>query len=101
MSDKKQRKMSLNTPIIDDKARQEFIEEPEKKIKTPIEQYLPWEEQGVNPEVIKIFNLRLPEPMKLKLEWIVLNSLEYKSKHEFCFRTIEKKIKEVLNEMLK
>jgi hypothetical protein len=101
MSDKKQRKMSLNTPLIDDKARQAFIEEPEKKIKKPIQHELPWEKQGVIPKVIKIFNLRLPEPINLKLEWIVLNSLEYKSKHDFCFRTIEEKIEKVLYEMLK
>ena len=50
MSDKKQPKMSLKTPSLDEKARQAFIEEPEKKIKPSTEQDLPWEKQEVNPE---------------------------------------------------
>jgi hypothetical protein len=31
---------------------------------------LPWEEGWVRAEVVKVFNLRLPEPYKLKLDWL-------------------------------
>lgn len=100
MSDKKQPKMSLKTPSLDEKARQAFIEEPEKKIKPPTEQDLPWEKQEVNPEVIKPFNLRFRQPDKLKAEWIVANSLKYKSFHDFCMQAIFEQIEKELSEML-
>jgi hypothetical protein len=31
---------------------------------------LPWEQPGVRADVAKAFNLRLPEPLKLKLDYI-------------------------------
>ena len=109
------RKMSLKPPktSIEDKI-QAFIDEPEKKLqkdeegrvpekrevqqpqpppkKTDIKAPYPWEEPGVTPEIIKPFVLRLKQPDKLKAEYIVQNSLDYRSLQDYCMKAILKQI---------
>lgn len=120
--------MSLMPPKIskEDKLKA-FIEEPEKKTRTPEpepppethaatepappetvpeepkkpqkkSQY-PWEAAGVTPEIIKPYVLRLPQPDKLKIEYIVKNSLDFRSMHEFCLRAIQKQMEKELKKL--
>lgn len=46
----------------------------------------PWENPGVRPDVIKTFNLRLPEPLKLKLDFIRAHTRV--SVHEFVMAAL-------------
>lgn len=118
MTDKK---MSLVPPKAkDDKKLRQFIEEPERKVqsadlsvsapaqtvddepavreKTAKKAQFPWEAQGVSQEIIKAFLLRLRQPDKLKAEYIVQNSLEYNSLHDFCMKAV---LKQIAKEMKK
>jgi hypothetical protein len=45
-----------------------------------------WEAPGVRPDVTKAFNLRLPEPLKLKLDFIRQRTLV--STHEFIMNAV-------------
>lgn len=46
----------------------------------------PWEASGVRGDVTKVFNLRLPEPLKLKLDYIRENTRI--SAHEFVMSAL-------------
>lgn len=114
----KKREMTLRPPStpVDEARLKAFIDEPDEKlgIKTDEdkgsegrsnsvgktnkprmgkkrEEY-PWEAQGVTPEIIKNYMLRLKQPDKLKAEYIVSNSLDYKSLQDFFMRAILKQI---------
>ena len=92
-----------------EKAREEFLSEPETKKKSkqvepkqnnkPEKKSLPWEQPGVTDRVIKTFNLRLPEPDFLKLKFVVDKSNE-KSIHAFCaglvIDEVEKRLKKLV-----
>ena len=95
------KKMSLKRPSIDvEKAKKAFVDEPEAKIaKNEPEATYPWQRDGVSERVITPFNLRLPEPLKLKLEWVVKNSVEYNSMHDLCIKAVVHKIEEELKNM--
>lgn len=101
----KNKKMSLKQPIVDEKAKENFVNEPENRIakveKNAQSQIIfPWEQPEVNERVITSFNLRLPEPVKFKIEWIVKNSLEYKSMHDFSMKAVIQKIEEELKKLI-
>ena len=119
MSDK--RKMSLVPPQLksSDKLK-EFIEEPDKKTqhpepeqpetvpedvekpeqkKTSKKPQYPWEAAGVTPEIIKPFVLRMKQPDKLKADFIVQNTLEYRSLHDFCMKAVIKQIDKELKKL--
>ncbi len=55
----------------------------------------PWDD--ANPEVIKTFNLRLPQPLKMKLQYIIERSP--KSMHKFIMDEVEKAVKRELKEL--
>lgn len=46
----------------------------------------PWEQPGVRADVTKVFNLRLPEPLKLKLDFI--RQTTRISAHEFIMSVL-------------
>jgi hypothetical protein len=93
------KKMSLKQPGSDiEKAKEAFINEPETKVADEQDSF-PWQQGGVSERVIVPFNLRFPEPIKLKLEWIVKNSLDYKSMHDLCMNAIMQKIDEELRKL--
>jgi hypothetical protein len=115
------RKMSLVPPQVksSDKLKQ-FIEEPDKKVqlpepeqsptvqeerekpeqkKTPKKAQFPWEAPGVTPEIIKPFVLRMKQPDKLKADFIVENSLEFRSLQDFCMKAIMKLIEKELKKL--
>lgn len=59
---------------------------------------LPWEAPGVREDVLKIYNLRLPEPYLLKLKFIAEKTPD--SMQKFCLDAllpaIDAKIKELI-----
>jgi hypothetical protein len=61
----------------------------------------PWEYPGVRKDVIKVYNLRLPEAYLLKLKYIADNTPD--SMHKFCLNVlqdaIDGKIEELTNNM--
>ena len=58
---------------------------------------LPWEDSQVREDVLKVYNLRLPEPYLLKLKHIAAHTPG--SMHQFCIDVllpaIDKKVKEL------
>lgn len=125
MPDKGKRKMSLLPPQVkkDDRLKA-FIEEPETKTtqdepkppppetteqtpepetavrnKAPKKTVYPWLSPGVTEEIIKPFVLRMKQPDKLKAEYIVENSLAYRSLQDFCMQAILKQVKKELGKL--
>jgi len=92
-----------------EKAREEFLSEPEKKKKPkkatpkqndkPARKKLPWEQPSVNDRVLKIFNLRFPESDFLKLKFVVEQSHE-KSMQAFCVNLVKKEVEKRLKKMV-
>ena len=57
----------------------------------------PWEDPQVRADVLKVYNLRLPEPYLIKLKYIAAHTPD--SMHQFCIGVllpaIDKKVKEL------
>jgi len=74
-----------------------FIEEPEKPIASFSTQIYPWEDPALRDDVVKSFNLRMPEAYLVKLRW--LNEHISTSMHRFVLNAvttaIDAKIKEL------
>ena len=68
-------KMSATPP-----SKADFIENDDVEV-DETEEVLAWEQPGVRDEMLKMFNLRLPEPFKLKLDYI---GKHHHSAHQFC-----------------
>ncbi len=101
-------KSKMKPPPVSDleKARQEFIKEPEKRKTEDTEtsnadkksRRFPWEHPEVNERVIKAFNLRLPEPEFLKLKFVV-DETKFKSIHAFCLNAVQKAVERELKKL--
>lgn len=104
MPDKKQT-MTLKRPTSSKKAQaaEDFVNEAGNETQTtaPVEGELEWEAEGINPNVIKPFNLRLNQPDSLKVKFIVKNSPQFKSKHDFCMQVVQDAIEAELDKLLK
>ena len=61
------------------------LEAKKKKLSGEAKDY-PWEAPGVRDDVIKIYNLRLPEPYLLKLKYISEHTPA--SMHKFCIEVL-------------
>ena len=101
-------KLSIRPPLKEDRDRalEDFITAP---IETKVKDFpsartseqekkpamLPWEHDSVREELIKVFNLRLSEPLFLKLQY--LSDVKRISKHQICLQIIEQKIEEMLS----
>jgi len=63
-----------------------FIEGAEKRTEQPVpsetSQALPWNAPGIREDMVKTFNIRLPEPYHLKLTYIAEHTPH--SMHNFC-----------------
>ena len=59
----------------------------------------PWEEPGVRNDVLKVYNLRLPEAYLLKLKYIADNTPG--SMHKFCLDVLKDAIDEKIQELTK
>jgi hypothetical protein len=60
-------KMSLKPPT---KTAEEFIREANQSVVDKVPQSYPWEDPRVREDVIKSVNLRLAEPLLLKLQYV-------------------------------
>lgn len=58
-----------------------------------------WEEQGVREDVIKVYNLRLPEPYLLKLKFISEHTPD--SMQKFCLNVLQAAIDAKIGELTK
>lgn len=58
----------------------------------------PWEAPGVRADVLKVFNLRLPEPYLLKLKYISEHTPQ--SMHKFCQAVLLEAIDEKILELI-
>lgn len=100
--DKKIGKMTLQTPRIRNFTADDFIQAAEEmppSTKSDREKILPWEEGHVRQDVVKLFNLRLNEPLYLKLKF--LSEKKKDSIHKICsdilIPGIEKELKNILD----
>jgi|GEM_PF-4925085 len=98
-----QRKKATDEPEPSEGSQQESLEEEivqqEQPKKVKVKARLPWEDPSVSPRVLKAFQLRLPEPDFLKLKYVVERSRE-KSIHSFLSKIIQKEVKKELNNLL-
>ena len=82
-------KMSFVPPS--EKDREDFLNEPDRK-RSFNGEMLPWEEPGVSDRVIKSFNIRFPEPLLLKIKYLVDEKNFAKSAHRYCYNIIKKQV---------
>jgi hypothetical protein len=59
----------------------------------------PWEEPGIREDIIKVFNLRLPEPYLLKLKYIAEHTPD--SMHKYCLNVLQDAIDEKIEALTK
>jgi hypothetical protein len=59
----------------------------------------PWQELGVRDDVLKTYNLRLPEPYLLKLKYIAEHTPN--SMQKFCLNVVEDAIDKKIEELTK
>jgi len=59
----------------------------------------PWDEPGVRKDVVKVYNLRLPEAYLLKLKYIADNTPD--SMHKFCLNVLQDAIDVKIEELTK
>jgi hypothetical protein len=59
----------------------------------------PWDEHGVRKDVVKVYNLRLPEAYLLKLKYIADNTPG--SMHKFCLNVLQDAIDVKIEELTK
>jgi len=71
----------------------------EKKTTNNFSRHLmPWEKENIREDIVKIFNLRLPEAYHAKLEYLSQNGKDSKHKilMDIILPEIDKKIKEII-----
>lgn len=63
---------------------------------------LPWERENIREDILKIFNLRLPETYYAKLEYLSQNGKDSKHKilMDIILPEIDKKIKEIIGNLV-
>lgn len=84
------KKSDIGQGAIDD-----FIEGAESQPTETQKKKMPWDD--ANPEVIKTFNLRIPQPLRMKLDYIIERSP--KSVHKFIMDEVEKAVKRELKKI--
>lgn len=57
----------------------------------------PWQEPGIRDDVLKVYNLRLPEPYLLKLKYIADNTPD--SMQKFCLQIIQEAIDKKIDDL--
>lgn len=88
----------------DVKAKLPESEEPVKenspsKVKQTKKVIYPWEEPGIRDDVVKVYNLRLPEAYLLKLKYISENTPD--SMQKFCLQVVQSAIDAKIAELVK
>ncbi|MGZ8187827.1 MAG: hypothetical protein ACXWTP_00200 [Methylosarcina sp.] len=59
----------------------------------------PWDEPGIRDDVMKLFNLRMPEPYLLKLKYIAEHTPD--SMQKFCWHAVQEAIDAKIEELTK
>lgn len=59
---------------------------PEERLSSANASPFPWNQPGVRDDVLKVYNLRLPEPYLLKLKYISERTPD--SMHQFCMSVL-------------
>lgn len=72
---------------------------PEERLSAAKGQAFPWDVPGVREDVLKLYNLRLPEPYFLKLKYIAEHTPE--SMHKFCIDNLLPAIDAKIEELTK
>ena len=90
-------KPKLKKSGTDQAAVKSFIEGADKGAEPAIE--LPWEAENVRPDMTKLFNLRLPEDVYLKLKYLSENQRR-RSMQTICMDAIEPAIDAELEALL-
>lgn len=67
------------------------------KVKQPPKNIYPWEEATIRDDVVKVYNLRLPEAYLLKLKYISDNTPD--SMQKFCLQVVLSAIDEKIAEL--
>jgi len=57
---------------------------------------MPWEDESLRDDVVKLYNLRLPEPVYVKLKWLAENSPD--SMHTIAMQGVLKEMERRLKE---
>jgi len=93
---KNEKKLSLGSKPKDPSS---FIVEHDKKMQAlREEELLPWEKSSVRPDIKRIVNLHVSEPMYLKLKFIADNTAY--SMQEFIRECIENRLNDTVNQIL-
>ncbi len=88
-----QKKKPANRKKIDPATAENFLAgadyAPDENRKADSQEvFLPWESPSVREDVTKVFNLRIPEPLYLKLKFLAENTPKT-SMHKVCLDSIE------------
>lgn len=84
--------------VVDTDLEKQFIQQGDIVQNKKARDLLPWEKEHVRDDVIKIFNIRLPETLFLKLEY--LSCQTRRSKHSICYEAVEKAVDDILNDII-
>lgn len=86
----------------DDAKAQAFIQGAEQDadaVPEPLRQRYPWEDPKLRQDVTRTFNLRLSEPLKVKLKW--LSQQGPKSMHQIALEAVEETVERQIAELLR
>lgn len=83
-------------PVKSNRSVDQFIQEARSESVTASEK-LPWEASSIRDDVMKVFNLRLPEPYMLKLRYIAEHGS--RSMQRFCHDTLFPAIDEEIDRL--
>jgi hypothetical protein len=93
----KPKQQAMEAFIAEAEGKQKATTAKAKKASTKPKPVYPWEEASVRDDVIKVYNLRLPEAYLLKLKYIAENTPD--SMQKFCLRVMQEAIDAKITEL--
>ena len=85
-------------PVIKSKNSRNILESNENSTLVP-EAKKPWEEPEVSERVLKSVLIKMPEPLKLKLDYVLDNTPGRRSMQEFILELVSDAVEEKLMEL--
>lgn len=82
-------------PLSNEKTKEKVLSKSKEKSKV----VYAWEEPGIRDDVLKVYNLRLPEAYLLKLKYISENTPD--SMQKFCLNVIQSAIDDKISELIR
>lgn len=86
-------------PPTPEKPRQRASKPRPGKGRAPTAPAWPWSD--ANPKITKFVQVRMPEPLDIKLDWIKQNSIGQISKHEIILKAIEAAADRLVDDIVK